>query len=119
MALHIFVDESGDLGWKFDAPYGQGGSSRYLTIAAVCVEDSQSHRLDRIIRDLYKAARWNPKVERKWIDANTKSRVHFAKEANKLCVRQPGIRYLAIVVDKTRAQQHLRTDPNKLCTTTC
>lgn len=51
MALHIFVDESGDLGWKFD-----------LTIAAVSIEDSQAYRLERVIRDLYKAARWNPQV---------------------------------------------------------
>lgn len=114
MALHIFVDESGDLGWKFDLPYGRGGSSRYLTIAAVSIGDSQGYRLERVIRDLYKAARWNSQVERKWIDASTKSRVHFAKEARKLVERQSGIRYSSIVVDKTRVQKHLRTDPNKL-----
>jgi hypothetical protein len=61
-----------------------------------------------------KAARWNPQVERKWIDASTKSRAHFAKEARKLVERQSGIRYSSIVVDKTRVQKHLRTDPNKL-----
>lgn len=31
----IYLDESGDTGWKFELPYRNGGSSRYLTIAAL------------------------------------------------------------------------------------
>lgn len=37
MDITVYLDESGDLGWKFDAPYRSGGSSRYLTIAAIAV----------------------------------------------------------------------------------
>jgi hypothetical protein len=33
----IYLDESGELGWKFDAPYRKGGSSRYLTIASLVI----------------------------------------------------------------------------------
>ena len=35
MQVSVYLDESGDLGWKFDAPYRCGGSSRYLTISAI------------------------------------------------------------------------------------
>jgi hypothetical protein len=31
MALLIYLDESGDLGWSFDAPFRRDGSSRNLT----------------------------------------------------------------------------------------
>jgi hypothetical protein len=114
LTLHIYADESGDLGWRFDAPYGQKGSSRYLTIFAVCVEDNHRHRLDRVVRGLYTASRWNTKHERKWIDANEKSRTHFAQEAAKLATNHPHISYRAIVVYKPNVQAHLREDPNKL-----
>lgn len=34
----IFLDESGDLGWSFDRPNGDGGSSRYITISGIVVD---------------------------------------------------------------------------------
>jgi hypothetical protein len=114
LSLCIYADESGDLGWAFDAPYGKKGSSRYLTIFAVCAEDAKCHHLNRVIRGLYKAARWNTKHERKWIDAGLKSRIHFAQEAAKLSEAHPDITYHAIVVNKQAVQPHLRQDPNKL-----
>lgn len=47
--MNVYFDESGDLGWSFDKPYGAGGSSRYLTIAFLIIpklsakyEDSKS-----------------------------------------------------------------------------
>jgi hypothetical protein len=47
-AVAIYLDESGDLGWKFDGPYLGGGSSRYLTITALCVPPGKD--VDRAIR---------------------------------------------------------------------
>lgn len=114
MTLHIYADESGDLGWNFDAPYGQRGSSRYLTIFAVCVHDAECHRLDRVVRGLYTAARWNTKKERKWTDAGDKPRRHFVQEAAKLAAAHPQISYHAIAAYKPKVQRHLRDDPNKL-----
>lgn len=114
MSLCIYADESGDLGWSFDAPYGTRGSSRYLTIAAICVDETKCHHLNRVIRGLYKAARWNTKQERKWIDTSTKSRLHFAQEAAKLQQLHPDITYHAIVANKRAVLPHLRDDPNKL-----
>jgi len=56
--LYIYTDESGDLGWQFEPPYGQRGSSRYLTIFAACVPDEKCHHLERLVRNMYKASRW-------------------------------------------------------------
>ncbi len=114
MSLHIYADESGDLGWSFDAPYGRRGSSRYLTIFAVCVDIGKVHRLERIVKDMYKAASWNTKQERKWTDAREKSRHHFVREAAKLLVNHSGISYHAVVAYKPNVRLHLREDANKL-----
>lgn len=112
--MYIYADESGDLGWKFGAPYGKGGSSRYLVIFAVCVHEEKDHRIDRVIRDLYTASRWDPKKEKKWIHANSRSRQSFVESASKLCESHPDISYHAIAVYKPNVQTHLRADPNKL-----
>lgn len=41
----IFLDESGDLGWSFDKPFQRGGSSRYITIAGIAVEEKYLKQL--------------------------------------------------------------------------
>ncbi|VEH66653.1 Uncharacterised protein [Rodentibacter pneumotropicus] len=54
MQVSVYLDESGDLGWKFDAPYRQGGSSRYLTIATILIHHDKRHLLKRLMKSLYK-----------------------------------------------------------------
>lgn len=49
-----YLDESGDLGWKFHQPYRQGGSSRYLSLAAIILPFDKKHLPKRFITDLYK-----------------------------------------------------------------
>lgn len=51
----FYTDESGDLGWSFDRPYGKGGSSRYLVIAAMSLPVAEAHRPERVMKDLFKA----------------------------------------------------------------
>lgn len=62
----IYLDESGDLGWIFDAEYRRGGSSRYLTICAVITSDDKKHLPAREIKKLYKQYGFSPKEEKKW-----------------------------------------------------
>jgi len=112
--LYIYTDESGDLGWQFEAPYGRRGSSRYLAIFAACVPDEKCHHLERVVRDMYKASRWGTTKERKWIDASEPSRLHFARQAASLLGRHDDISYHAIVVYKPNVKAHLRSDSNKL-----
>lgn len=112
--MHIFADESGDLGWSFEPPYGHRGSSRFLTIFAACVPDDKCHHLDRVVREMYKASRWDTKRERKWTDANEPSRLHFARQAAALLAKHTDISFHAIVVYKPNVLLHLRSEPNKL-----
>ena len=114
MGQTYYVDESGDLGWNFVQPYGNGGSSRYLVLASVCLPSNDDHRLERVMRDLYKASGWDHKKEKKWIAAPPKARAHFAQKAIQLKQNQPQVCFHAIVAKKDNVALHLQNDGNKL-----
>lgn len=114
MALHIYLDESGDLGWNFTAPYRNGGSSRFLTIAALCVPTEKKHLPKRVIKNLYKKCGWPPGVEKKWSMMNISERTEFANAAHTFCAAHADIHLHAITVKKQNVQLHLRADGNKL-----
>lgn len=110
----IYVDESGDLGWKFDLPYRTGGSSRYLTITAVCVPPEKKHIPKRVIFDLYDTFKWPTSQEKKWVDMDAEERTEFARSCRTLRNKHPDIFLHAIVVKKQNVGGHIRTDGNKL-----
>jgi hypothetical protein len=110
----ICIDESGDLGWEFTAPYRQGGSSRYLTISALCTPPQKTHLPKRVVRDLYKEFNWSTAKERKWVDMGQKARAEFAAQARKLCDANADIFLDTIVVYKPNVEKHIQADPNKL-----
>lgn len=110
----IYLDESGDLGWKFDAPYRQGGSSRYLTIAALIVPSDKTQHAKRLIRNLYERRKWKPGVEKKWSDMTPAAKLDFAEEVIKLHHVHNDIKYFVITARKENVWQHIRNDPNKL-----
>ncbi len=97
----ISLDESGDLGWKFDAPYRRGGSSRYLTIASLVITPNKKHLPKRLIKKLYTKFSWPTTIEKKWSDLSENQRVWFAEQANALYSNHSKeIRYLSITVKK-------------------
>jgi Protein of unknown function (DUF3800) len=110
----IYLDESGDLGWTFTAPYRSGGSSRHLTITAVCVPSAKKHLPKRIVRDLYDRFSWSTAIERKWVQMPANERTEFAREARRLCDQHADIHLHAIVVNKQKVEEHIRKDCNKL-----
>jgi hypothetical protein len=110
----VYLDESGDLGWSFDAPHGSGGSSRYLTIGALCVPSAKKHIPKRIIRDLYDKFGWPTNVEKKWSAMTHEERIEFARSAYSMCCKHLDIHLHAIVVRKQNVQEHIRNDSNKL-----
>ncbi len=110
----IYLDESGDLGWEFAAPYRNGGSSRCLTIGALCTPTDEKHLPKRVIKKLYRKFQWPVAVEKKWSDMNEDERAEFAKEAAALCKAHPNIRLHGITVRKENVQAHIRSDGNKL-----
>lgn len=114
MSALIYVDESGDLGWSFDLPYGQGGSSRFLAIAAMILPDLLDHLPQRKVRHLYSHGKWDTKREKKWVEMSANSRLTFAKSAVSLQQVNTQIEYKAIVVNKQNVNENFRSDSNKL-----
>ena len=113
--MFVYLDESGDLGWKFDKPYRQGGSSRYLTIASLAVSASKRNHPKRLLRTLYKKFNWPVGKEKKWSDMTIPERVFFAQKACKLQEdHSSDIKYLSITVKKENVVSHIRSDANKL-----
>ena len=110
----IYVDESGDLGWSFDAPYRNGGSSRYLTVGSLCVPSNKKHIPKRVIKDLYDKFNWPTSAEKKWNLMRRDERAAFAHAALKMCEKHPDIHLHGITVKKERVEAHIRTDENKL-----
>jgi hypothetical protein len=110
----VYLDESGDLGFNFTAPYRAGGSSRYLTLAAaICCDDSNKY-LKRFIADFYTPRGIQAGQERKWADLKLKDRIDFATRAAALRAQRPNISFASITVYKPNVQPHIQSDPNKL-----
>ncbi|ANF80841.1 hypothetical protein A3K93_00650 [Acinetobacter sp. NCu2D-2] len=114
MNINIYLDESGDLGWTLDKPYRHGGSSKYLTIAALVVPSELTHIPKRFIKKLYKRNKWNPKIEKKWSAMTNEERKDFAYRAKKLVLDHAEIRFISITVKKKNVLPHIRSDANKL-----
>ena len=114
MSWLVYLDESGDLGWNFSLPYRGGGSSRFLTIGALCVAPTKKHLLKRVVKDLYLKFGWNPAKEKKWSDMSAAERREFSESAAKMCVKHPDIELHCITVQKQNVLQHIRNDSNKL-----
>lgn len=114
MPIIIYLDESGDLGFNFSAPFRSGGSSRFLTIGALCVDPQEKHLPKRLIKNLYRKFKWDTTKEKKWSGMSGIARAEFASEARVLCDRNPDIRLRAITVKKTNVQEHIANDSNKL-----
>jgi hypothetical protein len=65
MTVHIYLDESGDTGWRFDHPYTKGGSSRHLIIAACLLLPDVEHMPERMLRNMYKRAEGGAPIVKK------------------------------------------------------
>jgi Protein of unknown function (DUF3800) len=114
MSAIFYIDESGDLGWNFTAPAGNGGSSRHLTISALCTPSAKKHIPKRFIKDLYSHFSWTHDEEKKWNEMNQTERQGFAKAVPALCAKHPDIHLRSITVRKVNVEAHIRNDPNKL-----
>ena len=114
MRSHIFLDESGDLGWKFDKPYRYGGSSRYLTIAYLISPITHCDIPRRLVRDFYSRFGFNPKNEVKAADLKPHHREFICTETVKMMSKRPEFHLGAVTVSKTNAPTHIQTSPNNL-----
>ena len=112
--MNVYIDESGDLGWKFDAPYMRGGSSRYLTIAMLIAPKTISAKPKRLVKKLYKYLGRPHEDELKATHLSDASREWFAEKAADLLDKEPSLKLVSITVRKENVQEHIRTDSNKI-----
>jgi hypothetical protein len=112
--MNIYLDETGDLGWSFDKPFQEGGSSRYLTITALIIPKPLSSRSKRIVKKTYQKRKQPTNIEIKGKDLAGQDQIDFAKRTVRLLLRETSIKVGAITVKKENVQPHIRKDPNKL-----
>jgi hypothetical protein len=114
MDSHIYLDESGDLGWVFDKPYRAGGSSRYLTIGFLICESGDSKYPKRLVKDMYSKYGWNTSKEKKATDLSDGQKEYIAAQTIRMLAAHPGMHLGAITVRKENVSAHIRIDGNKL-----
>jgi hypothetical protein len=115
--MHVYLDESGDLGWKFSHPYRAGGSSRFLCLAFLFLPVSHEKKPRQIISNLYRKYGWSS--EKKASKARPSQKLEFCRELNALLSANPDIKVDCIVAKKENVLPHIRTDPNKLYNYMC
>lgn len=111
----IYLDESGDLGWKLDAPFKRGGSSRYLTIAAAVISNQKDEpKIERVIRGFYKSRKRAQKNELKSTDLSSKERGLFAAKLVEIRTSCEEIKFFSMTVKKENVIDSFRVHPNGL-----
>ena len=114
LSMNIYLDESGDLGFSFQKPYRNGGSSRYLTITFLFIPKELTKHPKRIVRKLYKKKGKSTKNELKGSHLSKDDKLFIAKRTVKLLQNHPNIKIISITVYKRSVKKHIRKDPNKL-----
>jgi hypothetical protein len=109
-----FFDESGDLGWKFDAPYRAKGSSRYFVIASALGAGDVHRRLGKVVKQVWAHQKWTSKHEKKWVDMTDAARFNFAETVAKYVKEHPEDRLAVSVLKKEELPLHLRPDQHLL-----
>lgn len=112
--ISSFFDESGDLGWKFDAPYRQGGSSRFFVIAGASGADQVHRRFGKVVKKLWESQGWTTTKEKKWNNISDKAKLKFAELAAAFATENPDIHLAVAVLRKEDLAEHLRLDQHLL-----
>jgi len=110
--MQVYLDESGDLGWRLDRPYRRGGSSRYLALAFLFLPENLRRTPRRVMRSLYHEYGW--RGEKKAQSATLAQKEAFCRKAVALIQRHAAVAVEVIVAKKENVQPHIRADANKL-----
>ena len=112
--MYLILDESGDLGWKFDLPNRAGGSSRFFTLGHFCCQKNQNHLIQRFIKDINIKFNLNPNIEKKGCSFDDKDALKICQAFNKFLINHPDLRFGAITINKFKVADNLRIDCNIL-----
>jgi len=103
-----YLDESGDLGWRFDQPYGTGGSSRFFVIAIAVGINKSYRRFGKVVDSLHKLQNWTSAREKKWATISGGARLAFCQLAAKELANNPETLVLVAVCHKQNAPDFMR-----------
>lgn len=108
--MQIFIDESGDFGWKLDQPFRSGGSSKYFVVCYLSVPVSKRNRPKKRIENFYKKYSVPKSEELKGSLLEQEKRKWFCEEVVLMLKRDDDIKLGTIVLDKKSVPTILRTD---------
>jgi len=107
----IFLDESGDLGWSLDKPRFAGGSSRFITIAGIVVDQDQIKMLMHYVRALSLKHNLDLRHELKGKKISNEIAELIVRELLKLSLTIP-FQIISITANKQNVTPQLRRDSN-------
>lgn len=108
----VYIDESGDTGWKFSKPNQHGGSSRYLSIAHVICPEADKGKLTRVVRKVYRKFKLKLDIEKKGSSFSSSDAARIAERIVDLLREHPDIRIGVITVKKENVFEAIREDQN-------
>lgn len=111
---HVYLDESGDLGWKFQFPYRNGGSSRFLTIGYLISPITHCNIPKRLVKDFYRHFHFDPKKEIKASDLKSHHKAFICAETVKMLSKHPEFILGSVTVRKEGVDAAFRKDGNTL-----
>jgi Protein of unknown function (DUF3800) len=114
MHSNVYLDESGDLGWTFNKPYRNGGSSKYLTIAYFVCPITHKDIPKRLVRNFYDKFGFNPREEIKASMLKKHHKDFICSETIKMLDKYPDFHLGAATVNKTKVEEHIKNDGNLL-----
>lgn len=110
--MNLYLDESGDLGWIFDKPNRNGGSSRYLTISGVLISDESEKYILRFITEIYKKYNLTPNIEKKGANFISEHAKYIGSQLNRILNKDETFKIVSITVNKIKVNERLRNDNN-------
>lgn len=108
--LTAFFDESGDLGWKLEAPYRAGGSSRYFVIACAIGPGKVHRGLGKVIKKLRDLQGWTSHAEKKWANISLGAKQNFCILAAQYAQANPDTHLAVSLIEKQKVPPRLRMD---------
>ena len=110
--MNIYIDESGDLGWTFDKPNNNGGSSRYITISGLIIASEEEKHVKRFISSIYKKYTLTPKIEKKGANFSNEHARFITSQLHKIISKSESFRIISITAYKPNIYVALRRDKN-------
>lgn len=111
--MKIYIDESGDLGWKLDKPNRNGGSSKFITITGILIAKDEEKYISRFITDIYKKYNLTPNIEKKGANFIPEHSFFITSQLNnKIISKSQSFKIISITVNKLKVFESLKKDKN-------